>query len=269
MAYSEVDPLWVRADIPQSARIWNYWMGGKDYYEIDRIVGEECRAIYPDVTAIARQSQQFLARTVIYLTAEAGVRQFIDIGCGLPALYNTHSIAQGIAPESRIVYVDHDPLVLTHARAMLTSTTPEGFTFPLDVDFHDTDRMLADSKIVLDFGKPIAVMFMGVLGYAKNYDLARQIVRTVTDLVPSGSYLALWDGTDDHPDYIRMCEHYNRSGAVPYTPRTRQQFHKLFDGWEFVDPGLVAINQWRPPSTEIGQATPLPACGALAHLPAR
>ncbi|MET8779054.1 SAM-dependent methyltransferase [Nocardia sp. NPDC004654] len=266
MTYSDADPQLIRKDIPQSARIWSYWMGGKDYYEIDRIVGDECREIYPDITAIARQSQQFLARTVTYLTAEAGVRQFIDIGCGLPALYNTHAIAQAIAPESGIVYVDHEPLVLTHARAMLTSS-PEGFTCPLDVDFHDTEQMLADATNILDFSKPIAVLFVGVLGYARSYPDAAKIVRTTTTALPAGSYLGLWDGTDNHPDHTRMWDFYNQTGAVNYTPSTRDQICGYFDGLELEDPGVVAINQWRPPVTDLGRTPqPLPAYGALARI---
>ncbi|WP_067837383.1 SAM-dependent methyltransferase [Nocardia lijiangensis] len=146
---------------------------------------------------------------------------------------------------------------------------PEGVVSILDADYHDTEQMLADAANVLDFSQPVAVLFMGVLGYARSYSDAAKIVHTTTAALPAGSYLGLWDGTDDHPDYVRMCEHYNRSGAVPYTPRSRQQIRALFDGLEFVDPGLVAINQWRPPATEIGQATPLPACGALARIPTR
>ncbi|WP_406238342.1 SAM-dependent methyltransferase [Nocardia sp. NBC_01009] len=136
-------------------------MGGKDYYEIDQIVGDSCVEKYPDITTMAVQSRQFLVRTVSYL-AQQGIRHFIDIGCGLPAMTNTHDIAQTVAPESSVIYVDDDPLVLTHARALLTATTWEGVTTCIDADFHDPELIISDTRNVFDFRQPIAVMFMGV-----------------------------------------------------------------------------------------------------------
>ncbi|WP_245560501.1 SAM-dependent methyltransferase, partial [Nocardia asiatica] len=137
-------------------------MGGKDYYEIDRIAGDAGIEVDPDITTMAVQSRQFLIRAVRYLAGEMGIRQFLDIGTGLPTMKNTHEVAQTVAPESRIVYVDNDPLVLTHARALLTSTTPEGVTTYIDADYHDPERIVNDAKHVLDFNEPVAVMFMGV-----------------------------------------------------------------------------------------------------------
>ncbi|MDE1675582.1 SAM-dependent methyltransferase, partial [Nocardia gipuzkoensis] len=135
--------------IPHSARIWNYWMGGKDYYEIDRIAGDAGIEVDPDITTMAVQSRQFLIRAVRYLAGEVGIRQFLDIGTGLPTMQNTHEVAQSVTPDARIVYVDNDPLVLTHARALLTSTTPEGVTTYVDADYHDPERIIADAKNVL------------------------------------------------------------------------------------------------------------------------
>ncbi|WP_435593540.1 SAM-dependent methyltransferase [Nocardia sp. bgisy118] len=267
MPYSDTDPLLVRTDIPHSARIWNYWMGGKDHYPMDQLTGEECHEIYPDITTLAVQSRQFLTRAVDYLTRTAGIRQFLDIGAGLSASHNTHEIAQHITPDARIAYVDNDPLVLTHARALMNSITPEGVVSIVDVDYHDTEQMLADAANILDFSKPIAALFMGVLGYARSYADATKIVHTTTAALPAGSYLGLWDGTDDHPDHTRMWDLYNNTGAVNYTPRTREQICGLFNDLELEEPGVVAINQWRPLVADLGRAPqPLPAYGAIARI---
>ncbi|WP_067473488.1 SAM-dependent methyltransferase [Nocardia amamiensis] len=257
----------IRTDIPQSARIWNYWMGGKDFYEIDRIAGDVGIEVDPDITTMAVQSRQFLIRAVGYLAREAGVRQFLDIGCGLPTMHNTHEVAQAVCPESRIVYVDNDPLVLTHAWALLTSTTPEGLVAYIDADYHDSERIIADAKNVLNFHEPIAVMFMGVLGHAKTYDELLRIVRTVMDAVPPGSYLAMWDGTDDSTAYVTLWENYTRTGGTPYTPRPQAQIKAVFDELEMVEPGFVSITQWRSGDTAVGEIRPISAYGATARKP--
>ncbi|MFC9437363.1 SAM-dependent methyltransferase [Nocardia sp. NPDC057030] len=255
----------LRTDIPHSARIWNYWMGGKDYYEIDEIAGDAGIEIDPDITAMAIQSRQFLIRAVTYLAAEVGIRQFLDIGTGLPTMENTHEVAQGVAPESKVVYVDNDPLVLTHARVLLTSTTPAGVTAYIDSDFHSPEKIIADARNVLDFDQPIAVMFMGVLGHAKSYEELLRVVRTVMGAVPSDSYLVMWDGTDDSQAYVTLCENYATSGGVPYTPRPAAQIRAVFDGMELVDPGFVEITRWRPPFNQIRRVRPLAAYGAVAR----
>jgi hypothetical protein len=175
----------IRTDVPHSARIWNYWMGGKDNYAVDRAAGDAAIAIYPGIATMAKQSRQFLIRAVRFLAGEAGVRQFLDIGTGLPTEQNTHEVAQAVAPESKIVYVDNDPLVLVHARALLRNTTDEGFTTYLDADFHHPELILSQARDVLDFTQPIAVMFMGVLGHVQDYQDSRRIVATVLDAVPS------------------------------------------------------------------------------------
>jgi hypothetical protein len=160
----------IRTDVPHSARIWNYWMGGKDNYEVDRTAGDAYITVRPDIVTIAKQSRQFLIRTVRFLAGEAGMRQFLDIGTGLPTMQNTHEVAQRVAPESRIVYVDNDPLVLAHARALLVNTTPEGVTTYVDADFHHPDLIISDARNVLNFTQPVAVMFMGVLGHVADFD---------------------------------------------------------------------------------------------------
>ncbi|WP_051027264.1 SAM-dependent methyltransferase [Nocardia higoensis] len=257
----------IRTDIPHSARVWNYWMGGKDYYDLDRISGDAATAVYPAITTMAVQSSQFLHRTVGYLAAGAGVRQFLDIGVGLPAAVNTHEIAQAVAPESKVVYVDNDPLVIAHARALLTSTTPDGATSCLEADFHDPEQILTRAADLLDFTRPIAVMFMGVLGHARSYIDMLWIVHTIMAAVPPGSYLLLWDGTDDCPEYTAMCQTYNTTGAVPYVPRSKGQLRAVFEGLDLVAPGFTSISRWRPNHTRIGEHRTLPAYGGLARKP--
>jgi hypothetical protein len=149
----------IDASVPNSARIWNYWLGGKDNYPVDREAGEQFRAIFPEIVEVARSTRAFLNRAVRYLAGEAGVRQFLDIGTGLPTAENTHEVAQRVAPEPRIVYVDNDPVVLAHARALLTST--EGVTAYVDADLHDPGRILELSAHTLDLNRPVAVMLLG------------------------------------------------------------------------------------------------------------
>ena len=266
-SHSELDSKF-NCNVPHSARIWNYWMGGKDNYPVDREAGDAFAAVYPDVFTLAKQSRQFLIRTVRFLAGAAGMRQFLDIGTGLPTLQNTHEVAQQVAPESRIVYVDNDPLVLAHARALLVNTTPEGVTTYIDADFHDPDLIIADARNVLNFTQPVAVMFMGVLGHVADSDDMRSIVARVMDAVPSGSYLALWDGTDIKKAYVELCERYKATGGVPYIPRSIEQIGRCFEGLEIVDPGLVSITQWRPDTAEVGKGELMDAAyGAAARKP--
>ncbi|GAB3900706.1 SAM-dependent methyltransferase [Microbispora bryophytorum subsp. camponoti] len=208
----------IDSSVPHSARVWNYFLGGKDHYPVDREAGERIRAVFPGMVDIARQSRQMLVRTVGYLAGEAGIRQFLDIGTGLPTVGNTHEVAQRLAPASRIVYVDNDPLVLVHAQALLTST-PEGATDYIEADVRDPGRILREAAGTLDFTRPTALMLMGILGLVADYDEAREIVRRLLAALPSGSYLALYDGSDTDPAYVQALGRYNTaSGATP-TPR--------------------------------------------------
>jgi len=203
---------------------------------------------------VARASRGFLVRAVRYLAGEAGVRQFLDIGTGLPSADNTHEVAQRVAPESRIVYVDNDPLVLTHARAMLTST-PEGVTDYVDADLRDPGKILEAAAQTLDFTQPVALMLMGILGHVGDYDEARSIVKRLMNALPSGSYLALDDGTDvvDKAAVEEAQGAYNESGAIPYHPRSPEQIAGFFEGLELVEPGVVSVPRWRPdPATSRG-----------------
>jgi hypothetical protein len=236
----------IRTDIPHSARIWNYWMGGKDNYAVDRAAGDAAIAIYPGITTMARQSRQFLIRAVRFLAGDAGIRQFLDIGTGLPVEQNTHEVAQSVAPGSKIVYVDNDPLVLAHARALLKNTTDTGVTEYLDADFNQPELILDQARNVLDFTQPIAVMFMGVLGHIQDYQDSRRIVATVLDAVPSGSYLALYAGATDDEGLVTLGEEYAKTGAEPYKPRSRDEIRGYFDGLDLVAPGFVPTTNWRP-----------------------
>jgi hypothetical protein len=257
----------IRTDVPGAARIWNYWMGGKDNYAVDREAGDAALQLY-DMVTVAKQSRQFLIRVVRFLAGEAGIRQFLDVGTGLPTMQNTHEIAQSIAPESRIVYVDNDPIVLAHARVLLTNTTPEGVTDYIDADFHNPDLIISRARGILDFNQPIAVMFMGSLGHANSFEAAHSITARMMEAVPSGSYLAICDSNDTSPDFVALCENYKKTGAVPYIPQPVEEIRRHFTGLDMVDPGLVSITQWRPDPTDIGTVTPLDvATGGVARKP--
>jgi S-adenosyl methyltransferase len=257
----------IHPDIPHAARIWNYWMGGKDNYKADREAGDAVAAVYPEIVTMAKQSRSFLIRVVSYLAGEVGIRQFLDIGTGLPTMQNTHEVAQQIAPESRIVYVDNDPLVLTHARALLVNTTPEGVTTYVHADYHDPEQIIADGANVLNYNEPVAVMFMGVLGYEPELAEMRSIVGKVMDAVPSGSHLVLWDGTDTGDAVIEGSEKLVEAGGVPYILRSPKQLSQCFDGLEIVDPGMVPITQWRAEPSEIGHVEHVDAYGAVGRKP--
>jgi len=237
--------------VPHSARIFTYWLGGKDNFPVDRAAGDKFRETFPDIVNLAGIGRQFLKRVIRYLAGEAGVRQFLDIGTGLPTADNTHEVAQRVAPESRVVYVDNDPLVLVHARALLVST-PEGATDYIDADVHDPEKIIAAAAETLNFTRPVAVTLMGILAHVGDYDEARSIVNRLMDAVPSGSYLAVRDGTDTDPAYVEAIRGYNASGAVPYNLRSPDQIAGYFEGLELVEPGVVSCPLWRPDADSSG-----------------
>jgi O-methyltransferase involved in polyketide biosynthesis len=258
-------PPGIDASVPHSARIWNYWLGGKDNYPVDREAGDQYREAFPEIVGVARASRAFLTRAVRWLAGEAGVRQFLDIGTGLPTADNTHEVAQRVAPEARVVYVDNDPVVLAHARALLTST--QGVTAYVDADLHDPDTILDAAARTLDFSQPVALMLMGILGHF-DYDEARSIVKRLLDPLPSGSYLTLNDGTNIISEkFVQAQEIYNRSGAVPYHLRSPEQIAGFFEGLELVEPGLVSVPRWRPDRADGGLPEELDAFGAVGRKP--
>jgi len=244
----------IDASIPHSARIWNYWLGGKDNFQVDRDAGDAFLAVYPEQREKARACRYFLSRAIRYLAVQEGIRQFLDVGTGLPTADNTHEVAQRIAPESRIVYVDNDPLVLAHARILLTSSR-EGVTHYVDADLHDPATILAEAAETLDLDRPVALFLIGVLGHVADYDEARSIVRRLLAGLPSGSYLVQCDGTDTSPAYIAAIEQYRDQGGVPYNVRSATQIAGFYEGLDLVEPGVVPIPQWRPaPSRFSGPA---------------
>ncbi len=253
-------PPEIDTSVPHSARIWNYWLGGKDNFPVDREAGDQYVATFPGVIDIARASRQFLTRAVSYLAGEAGIRQFLDVGTGLPTADNTHEVAQRIAPEARIVYVDNDPLVLVHARALLTSSPP-GVTAYVDADLRDPDKIVAAAAETLEFARPVALMLMGIMGHLPDYDEARSIVRRLLDSLASGSYLALYDGTSTDPAFLAAQQDYDETGAVPYRLRSPEQIAGFFEGLALVEPGVVSCPRWRPDPSVSGPAEVDAFCG--------
>jgi hypothetical protein len=248
------------------ARVYDYWLGGKDNFAADRKLAQEFMAADPFVTMGVRSNRAFLGRAVRYLAAEAGVRQFLDIGTGIPAADNTHEVAQRAAPDARIVYVDNDPIVLAHARALLTSD-PAGATDYLDADLRDTDAILAAAARTLDFTRPVAIMLIGVLHCVPDADDPGQIVARLVSAVPPGSFLAIsHPASDIHPDGMaKGAALMNRSMVGSITFRPRDQVAAMFGDLELVEPGLVSTTQWRP---EPGVGTrPLPGWAGVARVP--
>ena len=251
--------------VPNSARVWNYWLGGKDHYEADRVAGYHYSAVFPEIVDIVRAERLFLGRVVRFLGGEAGVRQFLDIGTGLPTEENTHEVAQHAARESRVVYVDNDPLVIAYARALLTSS-PEGVTDYVDADMRDPDAVLRGARKTLDLTQPVGLMLMAVLGHIGDYGEARSIVRELLDGLPSGSYLAINDSVGPSERRERAQRQYAQTGAAPYHSRTKDEFTAFFDGLELVEPGVVPVPAWRPdPGPGAGSPADVPQLGAVGR----
>ena len=234
--------------VPHSARIWNFWLGGKDNFEIDRIVGEQTSAVMPDMVPTARAIRGFLKRSVTYLAGDAGVRQFLDIGTGLPTAENTHEVAQRVAPESKIVYVDNDPLVLVHARALLTSS-PEGACDYIDADVHDPETILEKAGRTLDFTQPVAVMLLAIIHFILDDGEAYAVVKRLLDAVPSGSYMAMVHAVHS-PATDAAIRQWNEVGTPKMCARTEEEIRRFFDGLELLEPGLVPVALWRPEAGE-------------------
>ncbi len=260
-------PPTIDTSVPHSARIWNYWLGGKDNYPVDRAAGDQFREAFPGIVDVTRAARRFLTRAVRYLAGEAGIRQFLDVGTGLPTADNTHEVAQRVAPDSRIVYVDNDPVVLVHARALLTSS-PEGATNYIDADLHDPGEILRGAGETLDLSRPVALMLMGIMGHVTD-DEARSIVKRLLDPLPSGSYLTLYDGSNTNPAGVEAQERYNQSGAVPYYLRSPEQIAGFFEGLELVEPGVVSCPRWRPDPADVSGGLPaeVDAFGGVGRKP--
>ena len=250
--------------VAHSARIWNYWLGGKDNFPVDRAAGDQFRETFPEIVDGARECRAFLVRAVTYLARDAGIRQFLDVGTGLPTSQNTHEVAQLAAPESRIVYVDNDPLVLVHARALLTSS-PEGATDYIDADLRAPDKILAGAAETLDLTRPTALMLLGILGHIGDDEGPGSIVRRLMDGLPSGSYLALYDAAPMSDAVVEAQQEYNENGAVPYHLRSPETIASFFDGLELVDPGVVDVTRWRPDPSR--RRAPVQQIGGIGRKP--
>jgi hypothetical protein len=230
------------------ARMYDYILGGKDNYAADRAAAEAWVKIDPGAAFSARSNRRFLGRMVRYLAAEAGIRQFLDIGTGIPTAGNTHEIAQAIAPESRVVYVDYDPVVLAHARVLLTSSQA-GATEYIDADLRDTDTILERAGALLDFSRPVAVSLIAILHAIPDADHPHAIVAKLLDAVPSGSYLALSHlGSDLLDQETREgIEGLGRQAMQQQmTTRPREQVARFFEGTDLVEPGIVRVEEWHP-----------------------
>ncbi|MFC8228453.1 SAM-dependent methyltransferase [Streptomyces sp. NPDC057287] len=235
---------------PHSARVWNYWLGGKDHYEVDRRLGATMAELYPQIIDIARASRRFQARAVRHLAVEAGIRQFLDLGTGLPTANATHEVAQAVAPDARVVYVDHDPIVLAHARALLTST-PEGATDYVHADLRDAGTVLREAARTLDLQRPVALMVLSTLGHVADSGEAAELLRTYLDAVPAGSFLMLCD-TIETDETRAASDEYADGGAMPYISRPRETVRSFADGLDLVEPGFGSISLWRPEEAEAG-----------------
>jgi SAM-dependent methyltransferase len=247
------------------ARVYDYWLGGKDNFAADRVAAEQAMQAYPDIVYSVRANRAFLARTVRYLARDAGIRQFLDIGTGIPSANNTHEVAQSASTGSRVVYVDNDPVVLAHARALLVGNG-EGLTHFIDADLRDTGRILAGAAETLDFSQPVAIMLMAILQHIDDAEDPYGIVRSLLAAVPSGSYLTISHPAADlaAQQMAQMADRLNQLMAEKVTFRTRPQVVPFFAGLDMVEPGLVRVQEWRP-DTEIEAKSPAALWGGVGR----
>lgn len=234
---------------PHAARMYDYLLGGKDHFAVDRATAERAMAAIPTGRTAARENRAFLGRVVRFLVTRAGIRQFLDIGTGLPSANNVHEVAQAVAPESRVVYVDNDQIVLAHARALLTST-PEGRSAYIEADLREPAKILADPALnaTLDLSQPVALMLVGILHFLPDEMEPGRSVAALRDALPPGSYLAVSHGSPEfNPAGSAVWTRVYRDSGVPFQLRTTDEVNELaFNGLELVEPGLVVVSEWRP-----------------------
>ncbi len=243
--------------VSHSARIWNYWLGGKDNFAVDREAGDKVAAMLPIIVAQARADRAFLGRVVRYLAGQEGIRQFLDIGTGLPTADNTHQVAQRVARDARIVYVDNDPLVLSHARALLTSS-PEGACDYIDADLREPDKILSEAARTLDLTQPVALLLLGVLHHIPDTDQAYTVVRRLVAALAPGSFLAINHSTSavSGAAMEEAVTHWNAVGTPTMTLRSPEQIARFFDGLDLLEPGVVSCSRWRPDISPLGGQPP-------------
>ncbi len=264
----------LRTDVPHSARMYDYYLGGKDNFAADREAAEKVLQIFPDVAVGARANRRFLGRAVRF-AAGMGIRQYVDIGTGIPTAENTHEVAQSVASDSRVVYVDNDPIVLTHARALLAGT-PEGRTAYLDADFRDHERILSapETSALIDFKQPVALLTVALLHFIPDADDPGAILEHYKAAMPPGSVMifshATTDLVDDSEESRAVVRAYTGAG-VGLTPRSRDRITEFFAGWDLVEPGVVPVTEWRPdgnPDDAALKASQAGAFGGVAIKPA-
>ena len=252
------------SSVAHPARRYNYWLGGKDNFQADRDSADAIEAIYPPIRTAAVQNRLFLQRVVRYLVKEAGIRQFLDIGTGLPTADNTHEVAQRLNPGARVV--DNDPLVLVHARALLTSH-PAGRTAYIEADLSDPQQILTDDELTatLNTGEPVAVLLIAVLHFLPDTETAYGVVKTLMGALPAGSYLAVTHATDDFmpPETAEAF----RTNTFGFTSRHHTQVEGFFDGLDLISPGVTAISQWRNPDPDAPPPEHASVYGGLARKP--
>jgi hypothetical protein len=262
---SDGEPAPFDTSVAHVARVYNYWLGGKDNFAADRAAGEQAIKAFPNIVLSARANRAFLARAVRFLATGAGIRQFLDIGTGIPSANNTHEVAQAAAPQSRVVYVDNDPVVLNHARALLASD-PAGATDYIEADLRNPQQILERAAQLLDFSQPVAVMLMAILQHLDDADDPYRVVATLLDATPEGSYLALSHPAKDidAAAMAKMAESLNQMMAEKVTFRDRSAVASFFDGLDLVEPGLVQASKWRPAS-EVEAASPAALWAGVAR----
>ncbi|HEU5158977.1 MAG TPA: SAM-dependent methyltransferase [Streptosporangiaceae bacterium] len=266
------DPFEIDTTVAHGARRYNYWLGGKDNFEADRISGDAWVAAFPTVKIAALENRRFLERAVTFLVEEAGIRQFLDIGTGIPSANTVHEVAQAIAPETRVVYVDNDPIVLAHARRLLSTNT----TAYIHADVREPAAILGhpDLRATLDLSRPVALMVVAVLHFVEDAADPYRCVATLTDALAPGSYLAMSHGTSDFMSPEERAK-FERSEARertrnrdPLRPRSEAEFARFFEGMELVPPGIVALPDWRSelPPAERTSAADAFGYGAVARI---
>ncbi|MEU8353311.1 SAM-dependent methyltransferase [Streptomyces sp. NPDC048845] len=254
MSEKAAPPVELRTDRPHAARVYDVLLGGKTNYPADRIAAEETLAALPNAAVIARQNRSFMHRAARCLATEAGVRQFLDIGTGIPTSPNLHEIVQSVLPTARIVYADNDPIVLAHSRALHTSH-PEGRTAYIEADLCDPDSILADETLrrTVDFDEPVALTLVAVLHWLPEGHDPYALVGRILDAFPAGSCLALTHATHDfEPEALDEVSTNFRAKGSNVHPRTKEEVTRFFDGLELLPPGVQVVQRWRPEPVEVG-----------------
>jgi SAM-dependent methyltransferase len=262
-------PPEINTNVPQSARVYDYWLGGKDHFPADRALGDAIAGALPTIRTQVRAQRAFLGRAVRYLTRDAGIRQYLDIGTGIPSAGNVHDVAQEVAPESRVLYVDNDPIVLAHARALMAGTA-EGPVAFIQADLREPEAILSDPAVAgtLDLAQPVGLVLIGVMHHLRDDDDPRRIVATLVDALAPGSYLVLSQSTPDFdPDAMRALAAASEQGGIPNVPRSLADTEPFFAGLELVEPGLVPMATWRPDPGAEQDPRSVYAYGGVARKP--